>query len=109
LPGAMPGVLTGMILGLARAAGEVAPLMMTGVVKLAPQLPLDSGWPFLHLERKMMHLAFFIFDLGFQSPNVEAARPMLYATALVLLMVVVALNLTGIMLRKKLHLVSREL
>ena len=60
---------------MARAAGEVAPLMITGVVKLAPALPLDGIWPFLHLDRKFMHLGFHIYDVGFQSPNVDAARP----------------------------------
>lgn len=103
LPGAMPGILTGMILGVARATGEVAPLMMTGVVKLAPQLAVDGVWPFVHLERKFMHLGFFLYDLGFQSPNVEAARPMVYATALALLAVAFGLNLIGIRLRHRLR------
>ncbi len=74
--------MTGLILAMARAAGEVAPLMLVGVVKLAPSLPLDGNVPFLHLERKFMHLGFHIYDVGFQSPNVEAARPLVYATAL---------------------------
>ena len=81
LPAAAPGILTGLILAMARGAGEVAPLMITGVVKLAPDLPLDGIFPFLHLERKFMHLGFHIYDVGFQSPNVEAAKPMVYATA----------------------------
>ena len=81
LPAAAPGILTGLILAMARGAGEVAPLMITGVVKLAPDLPLDGVAPFLHLERKFMHLGFHIYDVGFQSPNVEAAKPMVYATA----------------------------
>lgn len=103
VPGAMPGIMTGVILGIARAAGEVAPLMMTGVVKLAPELALDRYFPFLHLERKFMHLGFFIYDLGFQSPNVEAARPMLFATALALLVVVFTLNAIGVALRNRLR------
>ena len=103
VPQAMPGILTGMILGIARATGEVAPLMLTGVVKLAQELPVDGSWPFLHLERKFMHLGFFIYDLGFQSPNVEAARPMLFATALVLIAVVVALNIAAILLRNRMR------
>ena len=65
----MPSILTGLILAMARAAGEVAPLMITGVVKLAPALPLDGTWPFLHLDRKFMHLGFHIYDVGFQSPE----------------------------------------
>ncbi len=99
LPCALPGVLTGVILAVARATGEVAPLMLTGVVKLAPALPVDGHFPFLHLERKFMHLGFHIFDVGFQSPNVEAAKPMVYVTAFVLIVVVMTLNLAAIALR----------
>jgi phosphate transport system permease protein len=103
LPSVMPSVLTGLILAMARAAGEVAPLMITGVVKLAPALPIDGFWPFLHLERKFMHLGFHIYDVGFQSPNVDAARPMVFTTAMLLLLIVVVLNLTAIMLRNRLR------
>jgi phosphate transport system permease protein len=103
LPAVMPSVLTGLILAMARAAGEVAPLMITGVVKLAPALPLDGFFPFLHLERKFMHLGFQIYDVGFQSPNVEAARPMVFTTALLLLLIVLALNFTAILARNRLR------
>ena len=103
LPAAAPGILTGLILAMARGAGEVAPLMITGVVKLAPDLPLDGQFPFLHLERKFMHLGFHIYDVGFQSPNVEAAKPMVYATAVLLLLIVVLLNLTAIVVRNRLR------
>ncbi|MCX6544912.1 MAG: phosphate ABC transporter permease PstA [Acidobacteria bacterium] len=103
LPAAAPGILTGLILAMARGAGEVAPLMITGVVKLAPDLPLDGTFPFLHLERKFMHLGFHIYDVGFQSPNVEAAKPMVYATAVLLLVIVVLLNLTAIIVRTRLR------
>jgi phosphate transport system permease protein len=103
LPSVAPSILTGLILAMARAAGEVAPLMITGVVKLAPALPLDSVWPFVHLDRKFMHLGFHIYDVGFQSPNVDAARPMVFTTTLLLLLVVVALNLTAIGLRTRLR------
>ncbi len=99
IPCALPGILTGLILAMARAAGEVAPLMLTGVVKLAPSLPVDSSWPFFHFDRKFMHLGFHIYDVGFQSPNVEAAKPMVYITTLVLIAVVILLNLTAILLR----------
>ena len=92
-----------MILAMARAAGEVAPLMITGVVKLAPSLPLDSYSPFIHLERKFMHLGFHIYDVGFQSPNVEAALPMVYTTTLILLLTVLSLNLVAIIVRNKLR------
>jgi len=101
LPSVMPSILTGLILAVARAAGEVAPLMITGVVKLAPALPIDSFWPFIHLDRKFMHLGFHIYDVGFQSPNVDAARPMVFATTLLLLGIVIMLNLTAIALRNR--------
>ncbi len=103
IPSALPGILTGLILAMARAAGEVAPLMLTGVVKLAPSLPVDGSWPFFHFDRKFMHLGFHIYDVGFQSPNVEAAKPMVYITTLVLITVVVLLNLTAIVLRNHLR------
>jgi phosphate transport system permease protein len=103
LPNAMPGILTGLILAISRGAGEVAPLMITGVVKLAPSLPLDASFPFLHLDRKFMHLGFHIYDVGFQSPNVEAAKPMVYTTALLLIVIVVLLNLLAIYIRNRLR------
>ena len=103
IPIASPAMMTGVILAVARAAGEVAPLMLVGVVKLAPNLPLDMNAPFLHLERKFMHLGFHIYDVGFQSPNVEAARPLVYATALMLVVVIAVLNLTAISIRNRLR------
>src|SRR6266498_1265513 len=103
LPTVMPSILTGLILAMARAAGEVAPLMITGVVKLAPSLPVDGFWPFIHLERKFMHLGFHIYDVGFQSPNVDAARPMVLTTAMLLLVIVIMLNLFAITLRTRLR------
>ncbi len=103
LPMASPGMMTGLILAIARAAGEVAPLMLVGVVKLAPSLALDTQAPFLHLERQFMHLGFHIYDVGFQSPNVEAARPLVYATAFLLVAVIVILNLTAIWIRNHLR------
>jgi phosphate transport system permease protein len=103
LPAVLPSILTGLILAMARAAGEVAPLMITGVVKLAPALPVDGFAPFVHLERKFMHLGFHIYDVGFQSPNVDAARPMVFATTLLLLAIVLVLNLAAIWLRNRLR------
>lgn len=103
LPMASPAMMTGLILAVARAAGEVAPLMLVGVVKLAPTLPLDGNAPFLHLDRKFMHLGFHIYDVGFQSPNVEAARPLVYATALLLVLVILVLNLAAIAIRNRLR------
>ncbi len=102
LPAASPGILTGFILAMARAAGEVAPLMITGVVKLAPSLPLDSTFPFLHLDRKFMHLGFHIYDIACQSPNVEAAKPLVYASTL--LLVVIVLLMTGSSVWMRSHL-----
>lgn len=103
LPMAAPAMMTGLILAVARAAGEVAPLMMVGVVKLAPNLAVDSVAPYLHLDRQFMHLGFHIYDVGFQSPNVEAARPLVYATAFLLLLIIVVLNLTAISIRNRLR------
>ena len=103
LPIASPAMMTGLILAVARAAGETAPLMLVGVVKLAPNLPLDGHFPYFHLERQFMHLGFHIYDVGFQSPNVEAARPLVYATAFLLVLVIVALNLAAISLRHRLR------
>lgn len=109
IPMASPAIMTGLILAVARAAGEVAPLMLVGVVKLAPTLPLDFNFPFVHLERKFMHLGFHIYDVGFQSPNVEAARPLVYATSFLLVTVIVALNLTAISVRNRLREKYRSL
>ena len=103
LPRAMPGIMTGMILAMARGAGEVAPLMLVGAVKLAPELPIDGVFPFLHPERSFMHLGFHIFDLGFQSQNSEAAKPMVFTTTLLLISIVAALNLFAVMIRNRLR------
>jgi phosphate transport system permease protein len=103
IPAAAPGILTGMILAMARAAGEVAPLMIVGMVKLAPALPIDHHSPFVHLERKFMHLGFHIYDVGFQSPNVEATQPLVFATALLLVLVVMGMNLVAIVVRNRLR------
>ena len=103
VPLSAPAMMTGLILAVARAAGEVAPLMLVGVVKLAPSLPVDGEFPYVHLERKIMHLGFHIYDVGFQSPNVEAARPLVYATALTLVALILILNLTAIAIRNRLR------
>lgn len=101
LPMAAPGMMTGLILAIARAAGEVAPLMLVGVVKSVSELPVDRQAPFLHLDRKFMHLGFHIFDVGFQSPNVEAAKPMVYMTTLLLLFLVLGMSLIAGYLRDR--------
>lgn len=103
VPMAAPAMMTGLILAVARAAGEVAPLMLVGVVKLAPSLPMDSNPPYLHLDRSFMHLGFHIYDVGFQSPNVEAARPLVYATSLTLVVIIIVLNLAAIAIRNRLR------
>lgn len=103
LPMASPAMMTGLILAVARAAGEVAPLMLVGVVKLAPSLPLDGNYPYLHLDQKFMHLGFHIYDVGFQSPNVEAARPLVYATAFLLVVVIALLNFSAVAVRNHLR------
>jgi phosphate transport system permease protein len=103
LPRAMPGMMTGMILAMARGAGEVAPLMIVGAVKLAPELPIDGVFPFLHPERSFMHLGFHIFDLGFQSQNSEAAKPMVFTTTLLLIAIIATLNISAVLIRNRLR------
>jgi phosphate transport system permease protein len=102
LPRAMPGIMTGLILAMARGAGEVAPLMLVGVVKLAPELPIDGYFPYVHLERSFMHLGFHIFDVGFQSRNSEAGKPMVFVTTMLLLALIVLMNSSAIYMRNRL-------
>ncbi|MCG8583544.1 MAG: ABC transporter permease subunit [Pirellulales bacterium] len=113
LPHALPGIMTGMILAMARGAGEVAPLMLVGAVKLAPELPVTlTNWagsigPLptgpLHSDRSFMHLGFHIYDLGFQSQDSEAAKPMVFTTTLLLILIIALLNIGAIWLRAKLR------
>jgi phosphate transport system permease protein len=102
LPRAMPGIMTGLILAMARGAGEVAPLMLVGVVKIAPELPIDQFFPFIHFERSFMHLGFHIFDVGFQSRNSEAGKPMVFVTTLLLISLVAIMNAVAIVIRNRL-------
>ncbi len=102
-PMASPAMMTGLILAVARAAGEVAPLMLVGVVKLAPALPVNGIYPYVHLDQKFMHLGYHIYDVGFQSPNIEAARPLVFATALLLVIVIATLNFAAAALRNRLR------
>ena len=102
LPRALPGIMTGIILAMARGAGEVAPLMLVGVVKLAPELPIDGFFPFVHLERSFMHLGFHIYDVGFQSRNAEAGKPMVFVTTMLLIGLIFAMNITAIVVRNRL-------
>jgi phosphate ABC transporter permease subunit PstA len=101
LPRALPGIMTGAILAMARGAGEVAPLMLVGAVKLAPELPVDLHFPFVHAQRSFMHLGFHIYDLGFQSQNSEAAKPMVFTTTMLLMSIVLMLNAAAIWLRTR--------
>jgi phosphate transport system permease protein len=103
LPQALPGIMTGGILAMARGAGEVAPLMLLGAMKIAPELPIDHHFPFIHPERSYMHLGFHIYDLGFQSPNSEAARPLAWTTTLLLVVIVLVLNLSAVIARARLR------
>lgn len=103
LPRAMPGIMTGAILAMARGAGEVAPLMLVGAAKWVPELPLDAEAPYLHPSRSFMHLGFHIYDLGFQSQNSEAAKPMVFTTTLLLIGVITVLNVAAVLLRSRLR------
>jgi len=103
LPAASPALLTGLILAVARATGEVAPLLLVGVAKYAPGLPVDGEFPYLHLDRQFMHLGFYIYDLGFQSPELVTSEGLVFAAALLLVMIVLLLNLAAVMLRSRLR------
>jgi phosphate transport system permease protein len=103
VPAASPAVLTGLILAIARATGEVAPLILVGVAKYAPGLPVSTEAPFLHLDRQFMHLGFYIYDLGFQSPYLQTVEGLVFATALLLVLIVLLLNIAAVMLRSRLR------
>jgi phosphate transport system permease protein len=103
LPAARPALLTGLILAIARAAGAVAPLMLVGVVKLAPALPVDDSFPYLHPSRQFMHLGFAVYDAALASSDSIRGVPRAYACAALLVGVVVALNLSAILLRNRLR------
>ncbi|HEX5223195.1 MAG TPA: phosphate ABC transporter permease PstA [Verrucomicrobiae bacterium] len=92
LPQALPGIMTGGILAVSRAAGEVAPILFTGVAYYMASLPH-------RLSDQFMDLGYHVFVLSTQSPNIEKTRPILYATVLVLLMLTFALNLIAIFIR----------
>ncbi|MBJ6765085.1 phosphate ABC transporter permease PstA [Myxococcaceae bacterium JPH2] len=94
LPGALPGILTGAVLAISRGAGEVAPILFTGAAYFLPDLPT-------HLNSQFMHLGYHTYVLATQSPDVEATRPLLYATVLVLLMLTFALNLVAVIIRSR--------
>lgn len=103
LPIASPGIMTGVILAIARAAGEVAPLMLVGAVKFAPNLPLDGEFPYLHLDRQFMHLGVLIYDGAFHSQTDAKGASMMFAACLLLLVVVFVLNILAVLLRTRLR------
>jgi phosphate transport system permease protein len=103
VPLSSPGILTGFILAMARAAGEVAPLMLTGVVNSATTLPVDGKFPYFHLERQFMHLGYQLYSVAFQSPDAEAARPLVYVIALLLVLIVLVLSGLAIFLRNRMR------
>ena len=103
LPRATPGILTGMVLAMARGAGEVAPLMLLGVKKLAPELAVDTIFPYIHPQRSFLHLGFHIYDIGLQSPDSEGARPLVYTTTLLLLAIIASLSLAAMWFRARLR------
>jgi phosphate transport system permease protein len=94
LPGALPGILTGTVLAISRGAGEVAPILFTGAAYFLPDLPGT-------LNSQFMHLGYHTYVLATQSPDVEATRPLLYATVLVLLALTFALNLVAVLIRAR--------
>jgi phosphate transport system permease protein len=96
VPSAMPGILTGAILAVARGAGEVAPILFTGVAYFLPDLPRS-------VFSQFMHLGYHVYVLATQSPDVEATRPLLYATVFVLLALTFALNLVAIVIRMRMR------
>ena len=103
LPIASPGIMTGVILAIARAAGEVAPLMLVGAVKFAPTLPIDGEFPYLHLDRQFMHLGVLIYDGAFHSQTDGKSASMMFAACLLLLVVVFVLNILAVVLRARLR------
>ncbi|ATB38031.1 phosphate ABC transporter permease [Cystobacter fuscus] len=94
LPGALPGILTGAVLAISRGAGEVAPILFTGAAYFLPDLPRA-------MNSQFMHLGYHSYVLATQSPDVEATRPLLYATVLVLLALTFALNLVAVLIRAR--------
>jgi phosphate transport system permease protein len=92
LPQAVPGILTGAILSISRGAGEVAPILFTGAAYFLPTLPHTP-------HDQFMQLGYHVYVLATQSPDVDATRPLLYATVLVLLILTFALNASAIVVR----------
>jgi phosphate transport system permease protein len=96
LPQAWSGVMTGAILAISRGAGEVAPVLFTGAAYFLPQLPT-------YANQQFMHLGYHVYVLSTQSPDVEATKPLLYSTVLVLLVLTFLLNITAIIIRNRMR------
>jgi phosphate transport system permease protein len=103
LPRALPGIMTGLILAMARGAGEVAPLMLVGVMQTAPELPVDTVPPYVHLERGFMHLSYHIYSVGYSSTNTDAAKPLVMTATLLLIAIITTLNVVAVWLRNQLR------
>jgi len=101
LPHALPGVMTGAILAISRAAGEVAPILFVGAAYYLPYLPTK-------LNDQFMELGYHIFILSTQSPDVDATKPLLYATVFVLLALTFALNALAIIIRARMRIAQRS-
>ncbi len=102
LPHAMPGVLTGSVLAVSRAAGEVAPILFVGAAYFLPQIPT-------RLNDQFMNLGYHVFIMSTQSPDVDATKPMLYSTVLVLLMLTFVLNAVAVAIRARMRVSQRSL
>lgn len=109
LPVARPALLTGFVLAVARAAGEVAPLMLVGVVKYAPSLPVDGEFPYLHASRQFMHLGYAVYDRALAGGDALRSAPQAYAAALLLVVIVAVLNWSAIVVRHRLREAARGL
>ncbi|HOB97950.1 MAG TPA: phosphate ABC transporter permease PstA [Verrucomicrobiota bacterium] len=96
LPNALPGIMTGGILAVSRAAGEVAPILFTGAAYFMADLPKS-------LTDQFVDLGYHVFVLSTQSPNIDKTRPILYGTVLVLVALTFALNFVAILIRARIR------
>lgn len=103
LPYAKPGIVTGVVLAIARGTSVVAPLLLVGALPTVSGLPVDGQFPFIHGSRAFSHLGYWIFSLGAQNPNSDSTRTMVFASALLLLTVITALNLLAVYWRRRLR------
>ncbi|MFQ5721857.1 MAG: phosphate ABC transporter permease PstA [Candidatus Aminicenantales bacterium] len=101
LPYALPGMLTGTVLGLARAAGETAPIMFTGAAFYLPFLPRS-------LTDQFMALPYHLYVMATQHHAISQVRPLAYGTALVLIILILFMNLTAIIIRSHLRRIKKE-